>query len=103
MSFTVCARLTISAEQRRLDHTVGSTDLSPLAGPNGIVESAFTPSQSLRMAVALEAGPPLHALILRDLFWTLYSKLAAVLEGHRVLYEVVRWIASVGVTAECKL
>jgi exocyst complex component 4 len=48
------------------------------------------------MAVALDAaGPPLHAVVLKDLFWTLYSKLAAVLEGHRVVFEVARWIASV--------
>jgi hypothetical protein len=40
-------------------------------------------------------GPPRHATILRDLFWTLYSKLAAVLEGHRVVYEVARWLSTV--------
>lgn len=39
--------------------------------------------------------PPRHSLILRDLAWTLYSKLAAVLEGHRVVYEVSRWISAV--------
>ncbi|ORX36436.1 Sec8 exocyst complex component-specific domain-domain-containing protein [Kockovaella imperatae] len=31
---------------------------------------------------------------LRDLFWTLYSKMNAVLEGYRVAYEVCRWIAA---------
>ncbi|ODN76972.1 hypothetical protein L202_05535 [Cryptococcus amylolentus CBS 6039] len=45
--------------------------------------------------VSFEAtGPPQHVALLNDLFWTLYSKLCAVLEGHRVLYEVSRWIAS---------
>jgi exocyst complex component 4 len=44
----------------------------------------------------LEMGAsPQHAAILRDLFWTLYSKLAAVLEAHRIVYEVARWISSV--------
>ena len=33
--------------------------------------------------------------ILRDLFWTLYSKLNAVLQGLRVVYEVARRIGSV--------
>jgi exocyst complex component 4 len=48
------------------------------------------------LALSLDVvGPPHHAAILRDLFWTLYSKLVAVLEGHRVAYEVARWIASV--------
>lgn len=31
---------------------------------------------------------------LRDLFWTLFSKLDAVLQGHRVVYEVAGMIAS---------
>lgn len=59
-------------------------------------QSIFTPCDTLRIAVSLDAmGPPRHAAILKDLFWTLYSKLAAVLEGHRVIYEVARWIPSV--------
>lgn len=33
--------------------------------------------------------------ILRDLFWTLYSKLVAVLQGLRVVYEVAKRIGSV--------
>lgn len=40
-------------------------------------------------------SPPRHVAILEDLVWTLYSKLAAVLEGHRVVYEVSRWISAV--------
>lgn len=52
-------------------------------------------NDTLRIVVSLDAtGPPKHAVILRDLLWTLYSKLAAVMEGHRVVYEVVKWIAS---------
>lgn len=49
-----------------------------------------------RAVTALDAmGPPQHAAVLKDLFWTLYSKLAAVLEGYRVHAEVARWIATV--------
>lgn len=59
-------------------------------------QSLITPTESLRIAVSLDSmGPAHHAVLLRDLFWTLYSKLAAVLEGHRVIYEVARWIPSV--------
>jgi hypothetical protein len=58
--------------------------------------SLVTPADNLRIAVSLNTmSPPHHAAIIRDLFWTLYSKLAAVLEGHRVVYEVARWIPSV--------
>ncbi|WVR04091.1 hypothetical protein IAU60_001090 [Kwoniella sp. DSM 27419] len=58
-------------------------------------KSLFAPAETLRIEISLGAtGPPQHAAILRDLFWTLYSKLAAVLEGHRVVYEVSRWISS---------
>lgn len=32
-------------------------------------------------------------IVLKDLIWTLYSKLLAVLQGHRVIYEVVEGIA----------
>lgn len=48
------------------------------------------------LALSLDVvGPPHHAAILRDLFWTLYSKLVAVLEGHRVTYEIARGISAV--------
>lgn len=53
-------------------------------------------NDTLRVVVSLDAsGPPKHAVVLRDLFWTLYSKITAVMEGHRTVYEVVKWIASV--------
>lgn len=62
-------------------------------------ESIFAPAGNTRMTGALDiASSAQHAAILRDLFWTLYSKLAAVLEGHRVVYEVARWISSVSLT-----
>lgn len=48
-----------------------------------------------RLATLEMGASPQHAAVLRDLFWTLYSKLAAVLEAHRIVYEVARWISSV--------
>lgn len=64
--------------------------------PNRRRHSLVTAADSLRIAISLDTmSPPHHAAVLKDLFWTLYSKLAAVLEGHRVVYEVARWIPSV--------
>jgi len=52
-------------------------------------------NDTLRVVLSLDGGgPPKHAIVLLDLFWTLFSKLAAVMEGHRAVYEVSRWIAS---------
>ena len=65
-------------------------------------KSLFAPGDTLRIAVSLiDVGPPRHANLLKDLFWTLYSKLAAVLESHRVIYEVARWISSVSLFLRC--
>jgi exocyst complex component 4 len=89
----------IRSEQRREEEAVGRpTPIVEVPAPDKSSrrQSIFTPSDTLRIAVSLDAmGPPHHAAILKDLFWTLYSKLAAVLEGHRVVYEVARWIPSV--------
>ncbi len=41
------------------------------------------------------AGSLTDAETLRDLFWTVYAKLHAVIEGHRVVFEVVNRISSV--------
>ena len=73
-------------------HTPGSSD-----NWRSLCASVETTS----IAASLNAvGPPRHAAIMQDLFWTLYSKLAATLEGHRVVYEVARWISSVGLGSE---
>ncbi len=75
---------------------MGNGDETPSTGDFAIRrKSLFAPGDTLRIAISLDTvGPPKHAAVLRDLFWTLYSKLAAVLEGHRVIYEVARWISS---------
>lgn len=47
-------------------------------------------------ATILEQGFPstdIRLAVLKDLTWTLYSKLIAVLQAHRVIYEVVRSIS----------
>lgn len=66
-----------------------------LADKNDLESMPLFDNDTLRVVVSLDAtGPPENAIVLRDLFWTLYSKLAAVMEGHRAVYEVARWIAS---------
>ena len=60
---------------------------------------ADAPQPSLRLVTApfsldtLATSSDLS--ILKDLFWALYAKLQAVLEGYRIIYEVSRWIAAV--------
>jgi exocyst complex component 4 len=63
--------------------------------------SIFAPTEARLNTVALDAaGSSKHTMVLRDLFWTLYSKLGAVFEGHRVVYEVARWISAVSAVAD---
>ncbi|KIJ21922.1 hypothetical protein PAXINDRAFT_124220 [Paxillus involutus ATCC 200175] len=57
-------------------------------------QGMLTRASSLRLA-ALEPPSKHHDQdILRDLFWTVYSKLAAVTQGLRVVFEVVNRIGS---------
>lgn len=87
-----------------IDPTTSSRANLPAATTTTAVAAAvsgrkrlFSPAETSRIKISPgAAGPPEHAALLKDLFWTLYSKLAAVLEGHRVMYEVSRWISSVG-------
>lgn len=55
----------------------------------------LTPSETSGLATSVET--------LRDLFWTLYSKLDAVLQGFRVGYEVAARIAEVRFNARLEL
>jgi hypothetical protein len=59
-----------------------------------IAQTIFGSAETATASIKL-GGSPRHAAILRDVIWTLYSKLAAVLEGHRVVYDVSRWISAV--------
>lgn len=61
---------------------------------NGRAHTVFGSAESPSANIQL-GGSTRHEAILRDVIWTLYSKLAAVLEGHRVVYEVSRWISAV--------
>ena len=52
-------------------------------------------SSSLRMAALESSAKESDHEILNDLFWTVYSKLDAVSQGLRVVYEVANRIGSV--------
>ena len=56
-----------------------------------------TQSRNERMLDGLQVGG-VRAEILADLLWTLYSKLAAVLSGNRIIHDCVQAIAK-----ECKI
>lgn len=51
-------------------------------------------STMLRISAGETSALQRDAETMRDLFWTLFSKLDAVLQGHRVVYEVAGMIAS---------
>lgn len=67
-----------------------NTSVSSLSPQGGLVVSSC-----LRMG-ALESSAKHHdQQIIQDLFWSLYSKLDAVAQGFRVIYEVANRIGSV--------
>lgn len=73
--------------------TLGSGILS--VGSMELQHGGLLAPSSLRLA-ALEASTKrLDQEIMKDLFWTLYSKLDAVAQGLRVVYEVANRIGSV--------
>lgn len=77
------------------------------AGPTGMSVSStylgmrpsnhgrLLPASSLRLAALEMSTKRADQEIMRDLFWTLYSKLDAVAQGLRVIYEVSNRIGSV--------
>ena len=75
--------------------------------PSSLVEGTRTghsaPISPLQLRLTALESSAKHAdhEILRDLFWTLYSKLDAVLQGLRVVYEVAKRIGSVSQFDAC--
>ena len=58
-------------------------------------------SSSLRLSALESLAKPADHDILKDLFWTLYSKLDAVAQGLRVVTEITTRIGSVCLIAAC--
>jgi Exocyst complex component Sec8 C-terminal len=67
---------------------------NPASGVNGI--STVSPGANSTGYVLVEDHETL-----RDIFWTLYSKLNAVLQSFRVTYEVANRIGQVGALVHC--
>jgi len=71
------------------------------ASLTAMAASVFTRHQRLRMDSLERGGSETHSYTLLDLFWTIYSKFRAVLEGQRVVSEVVSRIAMVSLSRQC--
>lgn len=59
------------------------------------IENSFSKSFTLRLSALESLATRVDHEILRDFFWTLYSKLIAVVQGFRVVTEVANRICSV--------
>jgi exocyst complex component 4 len=70
-----------------------STD--PSVGQASAIKGPTSKASCLRLAALESSAKRVDHEILRDLFWTLYSKLDAVAQGLRVVYEVSNRVGSV--------
>jgi exocyst complex component 4 len=66
-----------------------------LIGPTHKGSGTLLSASSLRMAALEESKKQMDHEILKDFFWTLYSKLDAIAQGMRVVSEVANRIGSV--------
>jgi len=73
----------------------GKAKHPPTTGPALELERAEM-AASLRLAALESSAKEADHEVLKDLFWTLYSKLDAVMQSLRVVYEVANRIGSVG-------
>lgn len=81
--------------------SLGDITASLLSGSRGSLASlsglsgAGNRGSLLKLSASESSALELNTETLKDLFWTLYSKLDAVLQGFRVSYEVAGRIAEV--------
>lgn len=68
------------------------------AGHGSTIKGSALNASCLRLAALESSTKQVDHEILRDLFWTLYSKLDAVAQGLRVVYEVTNRVGSVSLT-----
>jgi len=74
-----------------------STDSS--VGQGSAIKGPILEASCLRLAALESLAKRVDHEILRDLFWTLYSKLDAVAQGLRVVYEIVNRVGSVSLSS----
>lgn len=72
-------------------HGVGATSIGHAVAPTGGLLSA----SSLRLAALESTAKQVDHETLKDFFWTQYSKLDAISQGLRVVFEVSNRIGSV--------
>lgn len=72
----------------------GKSKRPPIAG-RGLESERVEMAMSLRLAALESSAKEADHEVLRDLFWTLYSKLDAVMQSLRVVYEVANRIGAV--------
>ena len=75
---------------------VFNTNVPLPATATTVIKGPLLKSSSLRLTALESLAKRLDHEILKDLFWTLYSKLDAVAQGFRVVFEVANRIGSVG-------
>lgn len=74
----------------------GAVLMIALHDVGSVSESAQSGASALRLAALESSSKQTDHEILKDFFWTLYSKLDAVVQGLRLVYEVANRIGSVG-------
>lgn len=67
---------------------------SSLSGSSSNMSAGTRTSTVFRLSASETSAMERDSETMRDLFWTLFSKLDAVLQGHRVVYEVATKIMS---------
>lgn len=80
-----------AAEAFMTSRTIGAAFTSG----SGVTSGALLPPTSLRLAALEMSTKRMDQEIMKDFFWTLYSKLDAVAQSLRVVYEVSNRIGSV--------
>jgi exocyst complex component 4 len=92
-------RKSITPLNERLENPEGVFLLGNNGPPSAVqktgMQNSFSKSSTLRLSALESLATRVDHEILKDFFWTLYSKLVAVAQGFRVVTEVVNRIGSV--------
>lgn len=73
-----------------VDRTNNEVDQRHPSSLTGVARAARTFGKTMDLGLNEN---DVRVTVIHDLLWTLYSKFAAVMEGHRVIYDVVKGIS----------
>lgn len=73
-----------------VDRTNNEVDQRHPSSLTGVARAAGTFGKTMDLGLGEN---DVRVTVIHDLLWTLYSKFAAVMEGHRVIYDVVKGIS----------